>query len=572
MAAEALRGEALELEELNWRGDKERTAKKLEAQQVGRGGGFGGSSTASPMGSLTDEGNDDGDTNAGAAATDAAAAEQGETLGNISGINDDGYFGSASGQWLSLEPDTEITFATGSDKTAWEDLKDCWKLYGLPFATGLCTVVFFTAALIIWSTTSSKLRDDGRMVPGGEQAEGDWAGGASGMAGSEAALTDYQAWPWEVIPAKCAHPEFHRPLRSGGGGGAGGGHKKGRSLLPGLSGLIKSTKVKGAGPPGGGRRSLLELAEAVRSYTEREIELYSGDEISRQKAMDLVFKTRVRCPLQTLSCGVSGAPDLAPKSLGSCAVVGPGIYKGSAMGPSIDQHTTVIRLAGMPTAKSNERALGSKTHVIFATGDQKAPDERFTPRVTPTDSAPPPNALSSAAPHFNPDLLWILEDQRSTLGGTYKLKEHNGRRVMWVNRPYPMSTLANVDDPMRLFDVRLFAARVVGAVFDEEETAGGAKPNGWFDAKGNNRYLAQDHLALLLNVMYSGLCSAVHTYGFTHRPLAEGASVAQGYYEDNAATRAFHELGARNYAHSVRESAVVRALMTRNGTVCSYGA
>ena len=45
----------------------------------------------------------------------------------------------------------------------------------------------------------------------------------------------------------------------------------------------------------------------------------------------------------------------------------------------------------------------------------------------------------------------------------------NGRRVMWVNRPYPMSTLANAEDPLRLFDVRLFAARVVGAVFDQAE-------------------------------------------------------------------------------------------------------
>ena len=81
------------------------------------------------------------------------------------------------------------------------------------------------------------------------------------------------------------------------------------------------------------------------------------------------------------------------------------------------RYTTVIRLAGMPTTKGNEQALGSKTHVIFATGDQKAPDERFTPKVTPTDASLPPNALSAAAPHFNPDLLWILEDQKSTLGG-----------------------------------------------------------------------------------------------------------------------------------------------------------
>ena len=93
-----------------------------------------------------------------------------------------------------------------------------------------------------------------------------------------------------------------------------------------------------------------------------------------------------------------------------------------------------------------------------------APEERFTPRADPAESvSAAPNALSAAHPHFTPDLLWILEDQKSTLGGTYKLKEHGGRRVMWVNRPYPMSTLANKDDPARLFDMRFFAKRVVGS-------------------------------------------------------------------------------------------------------------
>jgi hypothetical protein len=86
----------MELEELTWRDKK----------------GLAGSSTASPTGSATDDGHDDT-----AAAGDAAAAAEGEPLGNIAGINDDGYFGDASGQWLSLEPDTEITFATRSDQT-----------------------------------------------------------------------------------------------------------------------------------------------------------------------------------------------------------------------------------------------------------------------------------------------------------------------------------------------------------------------------------------------------------------------------------------------------------------------
>lgn len=266
---------------------------------------------------------------------------------------------------------------------------------------------------------------------------------------------------------------------------------------------------------------------------------------------------------------VTDAPNLAPKIFGSCAIVGPGIYKDSAMGSSIDEHTTVIRLAGMPT-EGHEVTLGAKTHVIFATGDQKAPEERFTPKSSPRDNSLPPHALSGASPGFDPELLWILEDESGATGGGRKKSEHNGRSVMWVNRPYPMSTLSNKDDPLRLFDVRLFASRVVGAIFSEEEDA--TKKNGWYDAEGNNRFMAQDHVALLLNVMYSGLCSSVHAYGFTHRPLRDGASVAEGYYEDNAATRLFHELGASRAAQSVLESALVRALMTHNGTICSYGA
>ena len=257
-----------------------------------------GSSTASPMGSLTDDGIDD--VNANASPVGDAPDGQDETLGKIAGINDDGYFGDASGQWLSLEPDTEITFATGNDKTAWEDLKDCWKLYGVPFATGLFTVIFFTVVLLVWSTSSAKTGGD-------QQLDADWKAGASGMGGNEAVLTDYQAWPWETIPPKCAHPEFHRQMS-----------KKGRSLLPGLSELIhhKGHKIRGAG-----RRMLLSLFATVGSYTQKDIDLYSGDAEARAKAMDLLFRTRARCPFQTLSCGISGAPDLAPKAFGSYPLI-----------------------------------------------------------------------------------------------------------------------------------------------------------------------------------------------------------------------------------------------------------
>ena len=36
--------------------------------------------------------------------------------------------------------------------------------------------------------------------------------------------------------------------------------------------------------------------------------------------------------------------------------------------------------------------------------------------------------------------------------------------------------------------------------------------------------------------------------------------------------RGFHDLGAKYWAHSVRESVLFRSLMTHNGTICNYGA
>ena len=109
-----------------------------------------------------------------------------------------------------------------------------------------------TAALIIWSTHGSG--------GGREAATDDWAGGASGMAGSEAALTDYAKWGWEVVPDKCAHPEFHRPMRAAGRGRGGG----------------KKSKAGARG------RKLLALAAAVRRYTQMEVDDFSGSQEGRQ--------------------------------------------------------------------------------------------------------------------------------------------------------------------------------------------------------------------------------------------------------------------------------------------------
>jgi hypothetical protein len=62
---------------------------------------------------VTDDSNaNERDAEADAAADDDGGGGGGEAEVPLSGINDDGYFGDASGQWMSLEPNTEITFAT----------------------------------------------------------------------------------------------------------------------------------------------------------------------------------------------------------------------------------------------------------------------------------------------------------------------------------------------------------------------------------------------------------------------------------------------------------------------------
>jgi hypothetical protein len=38
-------------------------------------------------------------------------------------------------------------------------------------------------------------------------------------------------------------------------------------------------------------------------------------------------------------------------------------------------------------------------------------------------------------------------------------------------------------------------------------------PGNWYGKAGGHPFQVQDHTALLLNMMYSGLCSTIHTYG-----------------------------------------------------------
>jgi hypothetical protein len=82
----------------------------------------------------------------------------------LSGINDDGYFGDASGTWLRLEPRARITFETrgAEDKSFAREVRDFCNAYGGAFFGSLLAVVVLTTVLIVWASHLEQ-----RSNPGG---------------------------------------------------------------------------------------------------------------------------------------------------------------------------------------------------------------------------------------------------------------------------------------------------------------------------------------------------------------------------------------------------------------------
>ena len=127
----------------------------------------------SPMGSLT--GGDDRP-GGGTFVSEAPSTEHGtadgtvdaridqERLMPLSGINDDGYFGDASGTWLRLEPRARITFETrgAEDKSFAREVRDFCNAYGGAFFGSLLAVAVLTIVLIVWASHLEQ-----RSNPGG---------------------------------------------------------------------------------------------------------------------------------------------------------------------------------------------------------------------------------------------------------------------------------------------------------------------------------------------------------------------------------------------------------------------
>jgi hypothetical protein len=77
-----------------------------------------------------------------------------ETLIPLAGINDDGYFGDAAGNWLRLEPRARITFETrgAEDKSFAREVLDFCNAYGYAVFGSMLLVGVLTTVLIVWAS------------------------------------------------------------------------------------------------------------------------------------------------------------------------------------------------------------------------------------------------------------------------------------------------------------------------------------------------------------------------------------------------------------------------------------
>ena len=171
--ADGLESDDVEMEDMDRAGSGRRGSTSFDGEH--RGGtlnpltagstSLSGSPLMSPMGSLTggDEtsaargggtfsveapsgSNKDGDN------TNVEDVE--ETLITLAGINDDGYFGDAAGNWLRLEPRARITFETrgAEDKSFAREVLDFCNAYGYAVFGSMLLVGVLTTVLIVWAS------------------------------------------------------------------------------------------------------------------------------------------------------------------------------------------------------------------------------------------------------------------------------------------------------------------------------------------------------------------------------------------------------------------------------------
>ena len=172
--ADGLESDDVEMEDMDRAGSGRRGSTSFDGER--RGGtlnpltagstSLSGSPLMSPMGSLT--GCDDDAARGGGTFSLEAPAPSGsnneeetsnvedveETLIPLAGINDDGYFGDAAGNWLRLEPRARITFETrgAEDKSFAREVLDFCNAYGGAVFGSMLLVGVLTTVLIVWAS------------------------------------------------------------------------------------------------------------------------------------------------------------------------------------------------------------------------------------------------------------------------------------------------------------------------------------------------------------------------------------------------------------------------------------
>lgn len=169
--ADGLESDDVEMEDMDRPGSGRRGSTSFDGAYRGgtlnplrAGSTSEGSPLTSPMGSLT--GGDDDVARGGGTFSLEAPAEAGvsksledvedveETLLPLAGINDDGYFGDAAGNWLRLEPRARITFETRGteDKSFAREVLDFCNAYGGAVFGSMLLVAVLTTVLIVWAS------------------------------------------------------------------------------------------------------------------------------------------------------------------------------------------------------------------------------------------------------------------------------------------------------------------------------------------------------------------------------------------------------------------------------------
>ena len=172
--ADGLESDDVEMEDMDRAGSGRRGSTSFDGAH--RGGtlnpltagstSLSGSPLMSPMGSLTGGDETSAARGGGTFSVEAPSGSNNEehntnvedgneeTLIPLAGINDDGYFGDAAGNWLRLEPRARITFETrgAEDKSFAREVLDFCNAYGYAVFGSMLLVGVLTTVLIVWAS------------------------------------------------------------------------------------------------------------------------------------------------------------------------------------------------------------------------------------------------------------------------------------------------------------------------------------------------------------------------------------------------------------------------------------